>query len=78
MSFRYVWIFCAVFVHLLSSRRRFSDLKKGQVDIIVGTHRVLSKDVTFKNLGLLIIDEEQRFGVVHKERSSSSRKTLMY
>ena len=48
-------------------QKTISDLKKGQVDIIVGTHRVLSKDVTFKNLGLLIIDEEQRFGVVHKE-----------
>ena len=44
------------------------NLKKGQVDIIVGTHRVLSKDVQFKDLGLLIIDEEQRFGVAHKEK----------
>lgn len=43
-------------------------LKKGQVDIIVGTHRLLSKDVEFKNLGLLIVDEEQRFGVTHKEK----------
>lgn len=43
-------------------------LKKGQVDIIVGTHRLLSKDVEFKNLGLLIVDEEQRFGVAHKEK----------
>jgi transcription-repair coupling factor (superfamily II helicase) len=43
-------------------------LRNGTVDIIVGTHRVLSKDVHFKNLGLLIIDEEQRFGVTHKER----------
>lgn len=44
------------------------DLKKGYVDIIIGTHRVLSKDVKFKDLGLLIIDEEQRFGVKHKEK----------
>lgn len=43
-------------------------LKKGQVDIVVGTHRVLSKDVVFRDLGLIIIDEEQRFGVKHKER----------
>ena len=43
-------------------------LKQGQVDIVIGTHRLLSKDVEFKDLGLLIIDEEQRFGVRHKER----------
>lgn len=43
-------------------------LRKGQVDVVVGTHRVLSKDVTFQDLGLLIVDEEQRFGVKHKER----------
>lgn len=43
-------------------------LKKGQVDIVIGTHRLLSKDVSFKNLGLLVVDEEQRFGVTHKEK----------
>ena len=43
-------------------------LKKGQVDIIIGTHRLLSKDVEFADLGLIIIDEEQRFGVKHKEK----------
>ena len=43
-------------------------LKKGQVDIIIGTHRLLSKDVAFSDLGLIIIDEEQRFGVKHKEK----------
>ena len=43
-------------------------LEKGQVDIIVGTHRLLSQDIKFKNLGLLVIDEEQRFGVEHKEK----------
>lgn len=43
-------------------------LKKGQVDIVIGTHRLLSKDVVFKNLGLLVVDEEQRFGVTHKEK----------
>lgn len=44
------------------------ELKQGQVDIVIGTHRLLSKDVFFKNLGLLIVDEEQKFGVKHKER----------
>ncbi|ALV22453.1 transcription-repair coupling factor [Carnobacterium antarcticum] len=43
-------------------------LKKGQVDIVIGTHRVLSKDIEFQDLGLLIVDEEQRFGVKHKEK----------
>ncbi len=49
-----------------------SDLKKGYVDIIVGTHRLISKDVTFKDLGLIIIDEEQRFGVAQKEKLKSA------
>jgi len=44
------------------------DLRKGKLDIVIGTHRVLSKDVVYKNLGLLVIDEEQRFGVTHKEK----------
>ena len=44
------------------------DLRKGFVDIVIGTHRLLSKDIGFKDLGLLIVDEEQRFGVGHKER----------
>ncbi|MFO8069625.1 MAG: transcription-repair coupling factor [Alkalibacterium sp.] len=43
-------------------------LRKGQVDLVVGTHRILSKDIEFQDLGLLIVDEEQRFGVKHKER----------
>lgn len=47
------------------------DLAMGQVDMVIGTHRLLSKDVKFKDLGLLIIDEEQRFGVKHKERIKS-------
>lgn len=49
-------------------KKTLVDLKKGLVDILIGTHRVLSKDVVFKDLGLLIIDEEQRFGVTHKEK----------
>ncbi|MBQ2532379.1 MAG: transcription-repair coupling factor, partial [Lachnospiraceae bacterium] len=51
-------------------------LKKGEVDIVIGTHRVLSKDVTFKDLGLLIIDEEQRFGVTHKEKIKQMKKNV--
>ncbi len=49
-------------------KKTIQDLKKGLVDIVVGTHRVLSKDVQYKDLGLLIVDEEQRFGVTHKEK----------
>ncbi|HDN78876.1 MAG TPA: transcription-repair coupling factor [Chloroflexi bacterium] len=48
-------------------RRIIEGLKKGTVDIVIGTHRLLQKDVAFKDLGLVIIDEEQRFGVAHKE-----------
>lgn len=49
-------------------KHTIEEMKKGLVDIVIGTHRVLSKDVAFKDLGLLIIDEEQRFGVGHKEK----------
>ncbi|WP_027964451.1 transcription-repair coupling factor [Halalkalibacillus halophilus] len=49
-------------------KQTIDDLRKGLVDIVIGTHRVLSKDVQFKDLGLLVVDEEQRFGVKHKER----------
>ncbi len=48
--------------------KTLKELKAGHVDILIGTHRLLSKDVEFKNLGLLVVDEEQRFGVEHKER----------
>jgi transcription-repair coupling factor (superfamily II helicase) len=51
-------------------------LRKGQVDIVIGTHRLLQKDVAFKDLGLLIIDEEQRFGVTHKEKLKQMRKEV--
>jgi transcription-repair coupling factor (superfamily II helicase) len=51
-------------------------IAEGKVDIIVGTHRLLSKDVQFKDLGLLVVDEEQRFGVVHKERIKQMRKRV--
>lgn len=49
-------------------KKTIENLKKGMVDIVIGTHRVLSKDVAFKDLGLLVVDEEQRFGVAHKEK----------
>ncbi len=52
------------------------DLQKGLVDIIIGTHRVLSADVVFKDLGLLIIDEEQRFGVAHKEKIKKLKENV--
>jgi transcription-repair coupling factor (superfamily II helicase) len=51
-------------------------LKKGQVDIIIGTHRLLSKDVAFSDLGLIVIDEEQRFGVKHKEKLKELKKRV--
>jgi transcription-repair coupling factor (superfamily II helicase) len=51
-------------------------LKDGSVDVVIATHRLLSKDVEFKNLGLVIVDEEQRFGVAHKERLKQLRKTV--
>lgn len=51
-------------------------LKNGQVDLVIGTHRLLSKDVSFKDLGLLVIDEEQRFGVKHKEAIKKLRKNV--
>ncbi|MFD1123810.1 transcription-repair coupling factor [Lentilactobacillus raoultii] len=54
-------------------RETLAGLKKGTVDVVVGTHRLLSKDVVFNNLGLLIVDEEQRFGVKHKERIKKMR-----
>ena len=55
-------------------RRVTENLASGQVDICIGTHRLLQKDVSFKNLGLVIVDEEQRFGVAHKERLKGLRK----
>ena len=57
-------------------KKTIEDLKKGLVDIVIGTHRVLSKDVTYKDLGLLIIDEEQRFGVTHKEKIKKMRENI--
>jgi len=72
-----------VHVHMMSRFRTpaqmkltLEGLKKGLVDIVIGTHRVLSKDVEFKNLGLLIIDEEQRFGVAHKEKIKQMKQNV--
>ena len=57
-------------------KKSIADLKKGLVDIVIGTHRVLSADVEFKDLGLLIIDEEQRFGVAHKEKIKKLKENV--
>ena len=57
-------------------KKTLQDLKKGLVDIVIGTHRVLSKDVEYKDLGLLIIDEEQRFGVTHKEKIKTLKNNI--
>lgn len=57
-------------------KRIIEQLRQGRIDIVIGTHRLLQKDVEFKDLGLLIIDEEQRFGVAHKEAFKKMRATL--
>ena len=57
-------------------KKTIEDLKKGFVDIVIGTHRVLSADVAYKDLGLLIIDEEQRFGVTHKEKIKKMKENI--
>ena len=59
-----------------ADRKHLKNWKKGQVDILIGTHRVLSKDVVFADLGLMIIDEEQRFGVKHKETFERTEKQV--
>ena len=56
------------FVSRKEQKQALLDLQSGQVDVLIGTHRILSQDVKFKDLGLLVIDEEQRFGVEHKEK----------
>src|SRR5687767_11181307 len=57
-------------------KQSLEDLTAGKVEIIVGTHRLLSKDVQFRDLGLLVVDEEQRFGVAHKEKIKQLRKRV--
>ncbi|MDP2587151.1 MAG: CarD family transcriptional regulator, partial [bacterium] len=57
-------------------RETIAKIKAGTIDVVVGTHRLLSKDTEFKNLGLIVIDEEQRFGVEHKERLKKARTNV--
>jgi len=57
-------------------KKALEELEAGKLDIVIGTHRLLSKDVKFHDLGLLIVDEEQRFGVAHKERLKEMRKNV--
>jgi transcription-repair coupling factor (superfamily II helicase) len=57
-------------------KKILADLEAGKVDIVIGTHRLLSKDVKFQDLGLLVVDEEQRFGVAHKERLKEMRQNV--
>ena len=57
-------------------KRILEDLKKGIIDIVIGTHRILSQDVEFNDLGLLVVDEEQRFGVKHKEKLKQMRMNV--
>jgi transcription-repair coupling factor (superfamily II helicase) len=64
------------FRHPAETKTIIDQLKRGQIDIVIGTHRLLSKDVSFADLGLVIIDEEQRFGVEHKERLKHMRETV--
>lgn len=64
------------FLSVKEQKKTLEDLKKGQIDIIIGTHRLLSKDLDYSNLGLLIIDEEQRFGVTHKEKIKQMKKDV--
>jgi transcription-repair coupling factor (superfamily II helicase) len=56
------------FVSTADSKKILQEVKEGKVDILIGTHRLLSNDVVFKDLGLMVVDEEQKFGVAHKER----------
>ncbi|MBR3807346.1 MAG: transcription-repair coupling factor [Lachnospiraceae bacterium] len=60
----------------VAAKKTITDLQKGLVDIVIGTHRVLSDDVKFKDLGLLVIDEEQRFGVTHKEKIKKMKENI--
>ena len=64
------------FVSRAEQKKTLADLKSGRADLVVGTHRLLSKDVEFRDFGLLIVDEEQRFGVAHKERIKQLRRSV--
>jgi transcription-repair coupling factor (superfamily II helicase) len=64
------------FTHRNAMRTNLRDLAEGKIDLAIGTHRLLQKDVAFANLGLIIVDEEQRFGVMHKERLKEYRASV--
>ena len=64
------------FVTPAKAKKVIESLKEGKIDLIIGTHRLLSDDVEFKNLGLLVIDEEQRFGVKHKEKIKEYKNNI--
>ncbi|MXW63015.1 MAG: transcription-repair coupling factor [Acidimicrobiaceae bacterium] len=64
------------FLSNAQAKKVVDGIQSGEVDVVIGTHRLLSADVEFKNLGLLVIDEEQRFGVQHKERIKSLRSAV--
>ncbi len=64
------------FISAKTDKHTLSEISKGNVDIVIGTHRLLQKDIGFKKLGLLIVDEEQRFGVVHKEQIKVLRNNV--
>lgn len=64
------------FVSTAEAKKTLKACSEGKVDILIGTHRLLSKDVTFKDLGLLIVDEEQKFGVTHKEKIKKMRTSV--
>jgi len=64
------------FVNPKEQKKIVADIEAGKIDIVIGTHRLLSKDIKFHDLGLMIIDEEQRFGVAHKERLKQIKKQV--
>src|SRR5204863_1494311 len=61
------------FLSPAEQRRVIDEVAAGKVDVVIGTHRLLSRDIRFHDLGLLVVDEEQRFGVAHKERIKQLR-----
>ena len=63
-------------VSVRETHRILEDLKKGKIDILFGTHRILSDDIVCKNLGMLVVDEEQRFGVTHKEKIKTMKSDV--
>jgi transcription-repair coupling factor (superfamily II helicase) len=64
------------FVNPKEQKKIVGDIEAGKIDVVIGTHRLLSKDIKFQDLGLMIIDEEQRFGVAHKERLKQIKKQV--